>query len=90
MDPSAAIINLYHELSETLMRIFATEGRTMKHYVTKDENQLPRAEIQRIVEQGAEAIMPNTFGDVVRNYTEVNFIERRHPSNQEYVVEHYI
>jgi len=38
VDPSAAIVSLYPELSETLMRILATEGRTIKHYITKDEN----------------------------------------------------
>jgi len=34
--------------------------------------------------------MPNTCGEVVRNYTEIDFISRRHPANQEYVVEHVI
>ena len=69
VDPQAAILNMYHELAETLMRIFGAEGRTIKQYIMKDLPQLPRAEIKRIVEQAGEAIMPNSFGEVVNDYT---------------------
>ena len=69
------------------MRIFAAEGRTIKQYICKDAQQLPHSEIKRIVDQSNEAIVPNTFGEIVQDYTKVDFVGRRHPPNQEYVVE---
>lgn len=90
VDPQAAIVAMHPELAELLKRIFASEGRTNKSYILKDENQLPRAEIKRLVDQGGEAIVPNTYGEVVRDYTQIDFVGRRHPSNQEYIVEQVI
>jgi len=56
IDPQAAIVCLCPEIAETLSRIFATDARTLKHYLIKDENQLAAVEIARIVQDGNEAI----------------------------------
>ena len=37
--------------------------------------------------EGNEAILPNTFGVVVRDYSKVDFVGRRHKSHTEYNVE---
>ena len=43
VDPQAAIVALYPEIAQTLQRIFATEARTLKHYLLEDENQIQPA-----------------------------------------------
>ena len=37
--------------------------------------------------EGNEAILPNTFGVVVRDYSKVDFVGRRHKTHTEYNVE---
>lgn len=45
VDPAAAIASMYPEIFETLKRLFGADARAMKHYLLKDFNQLPVAEI---------------------------------------------
>ena len=87
VDPQAAIVCLGYEIAESLRRIFAVEPRTLKHYLMQDANQLPAEEIKRLCAAGSEVIVPNSFGAVVNDYTEVDFVARRHPPNADYHVE---
>ena len=89
MDPQAAVVNLCQEIAETLKRLFGTEGRSIKNYILKDENQLETRAIKLICETCGDNIIPNTYGNVVQDWTHVDFIKRRSGSH-DYIVEHVI
>ena len=89
VDPQAAVVNLCHEIAETLKRLFGTEGRTIKNYILKDENQLATVAIKNICKTSGDNIIPNTYGNVVQDWTHVDFIKRR-SSGHDYIVEHVI
>ena len=74
VDPQCAIVNLFHELSDLLASLFGTKGRTAKHYIIQDVAQLPREKLQLISQE--EVIMPNSFGDIVRNFVKFDFAAR--------------
>lgn len=81
VDPQCAIVNFSHEIASTLRRIFAAEGRTLKYYIKKDADQLPPDRIQKLCEVAGEQIVTNSYGVVVRDYTNVDFVARCQPAN---------
>ena len=87
VDPQCAIVNLCFEIAQTLGHMFANCGRTIKHYIIKDENQLAFDKLTQVVNNGNEGLIPNTFGAIVRDFTNIDFIGRRHPPNAEYFVD---
>ena len=52
-----------------------------------DESQMSPADISKGVAVSGEAIMANSFGTVVADYTTVDFIGRRHQASLEYNVD---
>ena len=64
--------------------MFAGDGRTLKYYVLNDNLQLPPYEIRKIVERKKEGIIPNTFGTVVLDFSEIDFIARRESDENGY------
>ena len=87
VDPLCALVNCYHEVTDTLRRLFAAEGRTIKHYFKRDENQLPPELIQSLCQQAGEQVLSNSFGVVVREFTSTDFVARCQPAHAEYIVE---
>lgn len=88
VDPQHAVLQCYFEFADLLRRLFATDPRTLKYYVLNDSLQLPPYEIRKIVERKKEGIIPNTFGTVVQDFTEIDFLDRREVDDNAYKPEH--
>ena len=77
VDPQCALVQCYHEIAESLQSLFGCSGRTIKHYVRSDANQLAAEKIAQMVAQAKDQICgPNTDGMVVRNFVDFDFVKR--------------
>ena len=74
-------------MAESLASLFASKARTIKHYVINDTNQLKPDKIAQIVRSQDEVIVPNTFGTIVRDYSNFDFVQRAIESAKDYNVE---
>jgi hypothetical protein len=60
------------------------EFRNLKYFNYFDEHQVPPAEIAQIVNKSQEALMQSSYGVVVADHSEIDFVKRRLSKKDEY------
>lgn len=80
-----AILASYPELMDMVRRLFACCQRALRFYLFNDVNQIEAAQITQEVLSRKDAVVPNTFGTVVQDFSAVDFKSRRILDEAKYI-----
>ena len=83
IDPEAALFNIYPEMTDFLKRLFISDPRNLKYFSYLDDNQIAPHEMKDLVMRDKEQVMPNSFGPIVMDHSNFDFVARRVPINQD-------
>jgi hypothetical protein len=82
VDPKAAILEAYAEIIETLGKLFGNCGRALHFFNFYDVNQTDPKTIKAQVQDSV--VVPNSFGVVVNECLDEDFVSKRHTDQQAY------
>jgi len=72
---------------DMVKRLFCCCQRALRFYLFNDVNQVQPETITQEVKQCNDEIVPNTFGVIVQDFTEVDFDQRRVTDESKYIPE---